>query len=724
MIHSVELEIGGRKLIIESGRVAKQANGSVTVRYGDSMILASVCATREPVAKQDFLPLSVDYREKSYAAGKIPGGFFKREGRPSEKEILSARIIDRPLRPMFPKGFRNEVQIIIMVLSHDRENDPDVLGFIGAAAALAISDIPFVTTLAGVKVGRIGGNFVINPTIPQMDESDIGIILAGTEDSLTMVEGGAYEVQETDMLEALRFGHTYIKQITAKINELKNLCGKNKMTFVPAEQNEELLAKIDQLLGERLKEANRITSKDERRDAKYVIMDELWSALKESYPDDRATIQAHIHERDDAEMRRMIVEDGRRLDGRGFDEVRPISCDVSVLPRTHGSALFTRGQTQALATVTLGTKIDEQRLDELEGESTKSYMLHYNFPPFSVGEVRPIRGVGRREVGHGALAERALNPIIPVGERFPYTIRIVSDILESNGSSSMASICGGSLAMMDCGVPIKAPVAGIAMGLIKSSSQVIVLTDILGDEDHFGDMDFKVAGTTDGVTAIQMDIKIQGLDLDTMGMALDKAKAARLHILGEMAKTIDRPRSDISPFAPRIITIKINPEKIGDVIGPGGKIIRAIVEETGAKIDIDDDGTVLIASVEATAGEAARARVLAIVEEAEIGKEYLGTVRRITDFGAFVEILPSTDGLVHISELAYERVERVEDILKVGDTVKVKCINIDSDGKVRLSRKALLPAPDGYVAPPERPRRSPSSRDGHGRSGDRRPRNR
>jgi len=724
MIHSVELEIGGRKMVIETGRVAKQANGAVTVRYGDSMILASVCATREPVAKQDFLPLSVDYREKSYAAGKIPGGFFKREGRPSEKEILSARIIDRPLRPMFPKGFRNEVQIIVMVLSHDRENDPDVLGFIGAAAALAISDIPFGSTLAGVKVGRINGNLVINPTIPQVDESDINITLAGTEDSITMVEGGAYEVAESDMLEALRFGHDAIKQITAKIDELKGLCGKNKMTFTPAEQNEELMSKIDGLLGERLKEANRLTLKDERRDAKYAVMDEIWAALEESYPDDRATTLSHIQERDYAEMRRMIVEDGRRLDGRTFDEVRPISCDVSVLPRTHGSALFTRGQTQALATVTLGTKIDEQRLDELEGESTKSYMLHYNFPPFSVGEVRPIRGVGRREIGHGALAERALNPIIPVGERFPYTIRIVSDILESNGSSSMASICGGSLAMMDCGVPIKAPVAGIAMGLIKSNDKVIVLTDILGDEDHFGDMDFKVAGTAEGVTALQMDIKIQGIDLGTMAMALEKAKTARLHILGEMAKTIDHPRSDISPYAPRIITIKINPEKIGDVIGPGGKVIRAIVEETGAKIDIDDDGTVLIASVEATAGEAARDRVLAIVEEPEVGREYLGTVKRIADFGAFVEILPGTDGLVHISELAYERVERVEDVLKVGDTVKVKCINIDSDGKVRLSRKALLPMPEGYVPPPPRPRRSPSSRDGHGQHGDRRPRNR
>ena len=460
-----------------------------------------------------------------------------------------------------------------------------------------------------------------------------------------------------------------------------------------------------------MKEMNQIADKEERSDSKHDLKKEILEALAEEFPDSGMKISGYFHDKDNAEMRRMIVEDNKRLDGRGFDDVRPISCEVSVLPRSHGSALFTRGQTQALATVTLGTKVDEQRLDELEGESTKSYMLHYNFPPFSVGEVRPVRGVGRREVGHGALAERALNPIIPVGDRFPYTIRIVSDILESNGSSSMASVCGGTMAMMDCGVPIKAPVAGIAMGLIKEEEKVIVLTDILGDEDHFGDMDFKVTGSADGLTALQMDIKIKGLDLETMTMALEKAKTARLHILGEMAKAIDKPRSDLSQYAPRIITIQINPEKIGAVIGPGGKVIRSIVEETGAKIDIDDDGTVMIASVEAAAGEAARERVLGIVEEAEIGKEYVGTVRRTTDFGAFVEILPGTDGLVHISELAYERVDKVEDVLRVGDSVKVKCINVDRDGKVRLSRKDLLPMPEGYVPPPPRqPSRGGSSR--------------
>jgi len=654
MINSVELEIGGKTLKIENGRMATQAGGSVTVQYGDTVILTTVCASRDPMEGKDFLPLMVEYRERSYAAGKIPGGFFKREGRPSEKEILCCRIIDRPFRPMFPDGYRFDTQIINLILSHDRENDPDILGITGAGAALALSDIPFPNTVAGVRVGRIEGELVINPTIEQIEECELNIILAGTADSIAMVEGGAYEIPESDMVEAIvAFGHDHIKKIVAVIDELKSKCGKEKREFVPPETDPELPAKIDEIMGDRLKEANNLADKDERATVKHDLKKEIREALKEEYPDSKLEISAYIHDKDNAELRRKILEDSQRLDGRGFDDVRPINCDVSVLPRTHGSALFTRGQTQALAVVTLGTKIDEQRLDELEGDSTKSYMLHYNFPPFSVGEVRPIRGVGRREVGHGALAERALNPIIPVGDRFPYTIRIVSDIMESNGSSSMASVCGGSLAMMDCGVPIKSPVAGIAMGLIKEDDKVVVLTDILGDEDHFGDMDFKVTGTAEGITALQMDIKIKGLDLEIMKMAMEKAKVARLHILGEMAKAIDTPRSELSQFAPRIITVKINPEKIGEVIGPGGKIIRALVEETGAKIDISDDGTVLIASVEAAAGEAARDRVLAIVEEAEIGKEYLGTVRRITDFGAFVEVLPGTDGLVHISELAY-----------------------------------------------------------------------
>ncbi len=695
MVHTVELDIGGRTLTIETGRVAKQANGAVTVRHGDTMILTTVCATREPLEGRDFLPLSVEYRERSYAAGKIPGGFFKREGRPSEKEILACRIIDRPIRPMFPEGYRHDTQIINLILSHDRESEPDILGIIGAGASLAISDIPFPEPIAGVRVGRVDGELVVNPTIEQVETGDLNIAIAGTAESITMVEGGSFEVSEDDMLQALEFGHGHIKRIIEKIQELVQACGKEKWEFVPPKKDEEVVTKVEGLLGDRLMEANKIADKEARREFKRSLEDEIMTALEEEFPEIEMDIGGLIHDKDSAEMRRKIVEDGERLDGRGFDEVRPITCDVSVLPRTHGSALFTRGQTQALVTVTLGTKIDEQRLDELEGESTKSYMLHYNFPPFSVGEVRPIRGVGRREVGHGALAERALNPVIPVGDRFPYTIRIVSDILESNGSSSMASVCGGSLALMDCGVPIKTPIAGIAMGLIKEEDKVIVLTDILGDEDHFGDMDFKVTGSAEGITALQMDIKIKGIDLEIMRMAMEKARTARLHVLGEMAKAIDKPREEISRYAPRIITIKINPEKIGEVIGPGGKIIRAIVEETGAKIDIEDDGTVVIAAVESEAGLAARDRVLAIVEEPELGRDYTGVVRRITDFGAFVEILPGTDGLIHISELAHERVNRVEDILHVGDTVEVKVINIDSDGKVRLSRKALLPAPEG-----------------------------
>ncbi|MEZ5359233.1 MAG: polyribonucleotide nucleotidyltransferase [Candidatus Zixiibacteriota bacterium] len=714
MVHSVELEIGGRILKIETGRVAKQADGAVLVQYGESVLLTTVCADREPI-DGDFLPLSVEYRERSYAAGKIPGGFFKREGRPSEKETLSCRIIDRPIRPLFPDGYRFETQIINFVLSHDKENDPDVMGIIGAGASLAISSLPFETTVAGVRVGKIDGEFIINPTITQLEECDIFITMAGTPDSISMVEGGAFEASEDDMLQALQFGHEHIKKICAAIDELREKCGKTKRELPPVETNDELIGKVNNLLGNRIKEVNQIKDKAERSDAKHALGDEIVAALKEEYPDEKNTIKNHIHDLDNAEMRRMIVEDEQRLDGRAFNEIRPITCEVSVLPRTHGSALFTRGQTQALVCCTLGTKVDEQRLDELEGESTKSYMLHYNFPPFSVGEVRPIRGVGRREVGHGNLAERAINPVIPVGDRFPYTIRIVSDILESNGSSSMASVCGGSLALMDTGVPIKAPVAGIAMGLIKEGEKVIVLTDILGDEDHFGDMDFKVTGTTEGVTALQMDIKIKGLDIETMKMALERAKEARLFILGEMTKAIDKPRESLSEWAPRIITVKINPEKIGEVIGPGGKVIRQIVEETGAKIDIEDDGTVLIASVEAAAGEAARERVLAIVEEPEVGKEYMGTVRRITDFGAFVEIIPGTDGLVHISELAYERVNKVEDVVQVGDSIKVKCINIDGDGKVRLSHKDTMDAPEGWTPPPPRPPRSNSGprRDGN-----------
>lgn len=689
-IRRVEIEIGGRTMIIECGRMAKQANGAVTVQYGDSMVVATVCATPEPKEGQDFFPLTVEYREKAYAAGKIPGGFFKREGRPSEKEILSARIIDRPIRPLFPEDFRGETQCISYVVSHDQKNDTDILALIGTSAALAVSDVPMTKTIAGVRVGRIDGQYVINPPIDQQEESDMAIVMAGSADSITMVEGGAREASEEDIVQALIFGHEYIKKIVAQIEVLASQCGKPKFEYTKVGADPVLVERVKALAGNRFDELNRVADKESRRKSKKEMQAEITTALAADYPEKEKQIGSILHDLDSDSMRNMILQSETRIDGRGPDDIRQITCEIGVLPRAHGSALFTRGQTQALVAVTLGTKIDEQRLDELEGESTKSYMLHYNFPPFSTGEVKPIRGTSRREIGHGNLAERALLPVIPAETSFPYTIRVVSDILESNGSSSMATVCGGSLALMDAGAPIKTAIAGIAMGLIKSDDKVVVLTDILGDEDHFGDMDFKVAGSSVGVTSIQMDIKITGLDIATMRTALAKARTARLAILQTMNATIGKHRDQLSMYAPRIILIKIPQSKIGEVIGPGGKVIRAIIEETGAKIDISDDGTVLIASVDAEAGMRAKARVESIVEEAEIGRVYQGTVRRIAEFGAFVEILPGTDGLVHISELDTQRVRKVDDICKVGDRMKVKVINIDGDGKIRLSRKAVL----------------------------------
>ncbi|MFZ5981765.1 MAG: polyribonucleotide nucleotidyltransferase [Candidatus Zixiibacteriota bacterium] len=717
MSYKVEMELGGRQLIIESGHLAKQANGAVTVRYGDSMVISTVCSDPEPKLGSDFFPLTVEYRERAYAAGKIPGGFFKREGRPSEKEILSARIIDRPIRPLFPDDFKGETQCITYIISHDQKNDTDILALIGTGACLAVSDIPVSKIVAGVRVGRIDGEFVINPTIDQYEDCDINITIAGSADSITMVEGGATEAAEEDIIQALMFGHEHVKQIVAKIEELVGFCGKPKFQYTSVVIEEAIVARVKELAGSRFDEFNHIADKDTRKKSKKLMETEILEAMAEQFPEKENEIKMVLDELDSASMRSMILNEGRRIDGRDVDTVRNITCEVGVLPRSHGSAVFTRGQTQALVAVTLGTKIDEQRLDELEGESTKSFMLHYNFPPFSTGETKPIRGTNRREIGHGNLAERALTPVIPNEVGFPYTLRVVSDIMESNGSSSMASVCGSSLSLMDAGVPIKTAVAGIAMGLIKTDEKVVILTDILGDEDHFGDMDFKVAGTTEGVTAIQMDIKITGLDIDTMRLALEKARIARLHILGIMQSTIPKHRDQLSEFAPRIITIQINPAKIGEVIGPGGKMIRSIVEETGAKIDISDDGTVFIASVDGEAGRAALARVQAIVEEPEVGKIYNGIVRRITDFGAFVEILPNTDGLVHISELDVERVNKVEDICKLGDRMEVKVISIDNDGRVRLSRRVLLPG--GDVPRPSAPRSSSPSgrgdRDGNNR---------
>ena len=693
-------------MTIECGKLAKQSNGAVTVRYADSMVLATVCAEQEPKLGQDFFPLTVEYREKTYAAGKIPGGFFKREARPSEKEILSARMIDRPLRPLFPEDFRGETQCITFVISHDQKNDTDILAIIGTSAALAVSDIPVKKTIAGVRVGRIDGQYVVNPTIDQYDQSELLITVAGSADSVAMVEGGATEASEDTIVGAIQFGHEYIKQIVAKIEELKSLCGKEKFAYTSVAPAEELVVRVKSMAAGQLVTFNHEGDKEKRNQAKKALKKSIIEALAEEFPESEGAIDAILQNLDSGTMRDMILKEHRRIDGRAMDEIRQVTCETGVLPRSHGSALFTRGQTQALATVTLGTKMDEQRLDELEGESTKSYMLHYNFPPFCTGETKPIRGTSRREIGHGALSERALQPVVPQETSFPYTIRVVSDIMESNGSSSMASVCGGSLALMDAGVPTKTAVAGIAMGLIKEDDQVIILTDIIGDEDHFGDMDFKVAGTNNGITSIQMDIKIDGLDIEVMRQALAQARDARLKILDVMNATLPRHRETLSEFAPRIITLQINPSKIGDVIGPGGKTIRAIVEETGAKIDIEDDGTVLISSVDGEAGRAALARIEALVEEPELDKVYNGIVRRVTDFGAFVEIIPGTDGLVHISELDVEHVRRVEDICKVGDRMEVKVINIEPDGRVRLSRRVLLDGGQDRPPLPPPPRRS------------------
>jgi len=687
MVEKVETIINGKVLLIETGKVAKQASGAVWVRFGDTIVLGAVVGADPRNLEQDFLPLTIDYREKAYAAGKIPGGFFKREGRPSEKEILSARLIDRPMRPLFPQGFNNEVQIQIIVLSSDQENDGDVLGIIAASAALGISDIPFQGPVGAVRIARINGEFVANPTFSQLSESDINMVVAGTKDHINMVEGGTREVGEEDLLNGLRFAHNEIIKIIKVIEELTARAGKPKTEFNLPELPEGLLDEVRSLARQKILAANRIEEKSAHANAIDAVKKEVVEALQEKYPEMETKVVAIINDIEKADMRRMILEEDHRMDGRGMDDIRAISCEIGVLPRVHGSAIFTRGQTQALVAATLGTKMDEQKIDDLEGETFKSFMLHYNFPPFCVGEARPIRGPGRREIGHGALAERALEPIIPSDTKFPYTIRIVSDILESNGSSSMATVCGGTLSLMDAGVPIKSPVAGIAMGLVKEGDRYKVLTDILGVEDHLGDMDFKVTGTRDGITAFQMDAKISGINFDIIHIALEKAKKAKLFVLDEMMKAIPAPRQELSPYAPRIIFLKIKQEKIGEVIGPGGKMIRSIIERTGAKVDIEDDGTVLIASVDQRAAEMAKRLIEEIVEEAEIGRTYMGTVRAVTSFGAFVEIIPGTDGLVHISELENHRVAKVEDVCKIGDKFPVKVIGIDPAGKIKLSKK-------------------------------------
>ncbi len=690
MIINKEKEIGGRKLSIEAGRMARQANGSVVIRYGDTMVLVTATASREERDDVDFFPLSVEYQEKTYAAGKIPGGFFKREGRPTEKAILSARLIDRPIRPLFPENYRNDTQIVAYVISSDQENNGDILGTIGASVALSLSNIPFDGPIASIRVGKIADELVINPTFSQLDMSVLELVIAGTEDSVVMVEGEASEISEEEMIEAVQFGHQYIREIISLEKEFLQEFSITKMETMPSETPADLLEQVNNIARPKILKAIEITDKKARHDQLYLIQEEISTELKEQYEEHEHSIKFMLHEIEKEEVRKMIVEKNRRLDGRGMDDIRDISCEIGILPRAHGSALFSRGQTQSLGVTTLGTKIDEQLVETLEGETSKSYMLHYNFPPFSVGEVRPFRGPGRREIGHGNLAERSLKPVLPSEESFPYTIRVVSDILESNGSSSMASVCSASLSLMDGGVPVKCHVAGIAMGLIKEAENVRILTDILGDEDHLGDMDFKVAGTREGITAFQMDIKIIGLSFDIMGEALEKAKVARYKILDTMERAIAKPRSDISPYAPRILTIMIPTDRIGEVIGPSGKNIRAIIEETKVKIDIDDTGYTVIASPDVAMAELAKAKIESIIQEPEVGKEYHATVKRIMNFGAFAEFMPGKEGLVHISELDTNRVKTVADVVKIGDKIHVVLKEIDREGRFNLSRKEYL----------------------------------
>ena len=690
MIKKVELDFHGRPLSIEVGRVAKQADGAALVRYGETVVLVTAVAVKDLKTDTDFFPLTVDYQEKTFAAGKIPGGFFKREGRPSEKEILTCRLIDRSIRPLFSEGLRCETQVIATVLSADRENDPDIVAMLGASVALHVSDIPFNGPLAGVRIGRIEGRWVINPTQSQLLESDTDIFLSGGRDAIVMVEGGAKMVPEDEILEALFTGHEAIQSLLQVQEEIRQAIGKPKRQVPLAELDATIARRVEQLALSRLQQAIEIPEKLERYKQIGEIKNEVVAQVLAEFSQKEKDIKAAFEELKRNCFRNLIIQRERRIDGRGLKDIRPITCDVEVLPRTHGSALFTRGETQALVVTTLGTASDEQKIDALNGEHYKNFMLHYNFPPFSVGEVKFLRGPSRREIGHGNLAERALLPVLPTEESFPYTIRIVSEILESNGSTSMATVCGGSLSLMDAGVPVAAPVAGIAMGLIKEGEHVRVLSDILGDEDHLGDMDFKVAGTPDGVTSLQMDIKIGGVNRDIMRQALYQAKEGRMHILGIMAETIGSHRATVSGHAPRIITLKVRPDKIREIIGPGGKVIRGIIETTGVKMDVEDDGTVTIASSDEAASKRAIEMVQKIAAEAEVGKIYKGTVRKIVDFGAFVEILPGTDGLVHISQLAPERVRRVSDVLKEGDEVMVKVLEIDKQGKIRLSRKEAL----------------------------------
>ena len=692
-----EVNVGGHPLTLEAGRLARQANGSVVVRYGDTMVLVTACYSPHEREGIDFLPLTVDYRENTYASGRIPGGFFKREGKPPEKEVLTSRLIDRPIRPLFPAGWRHESQVVAFVISADTENDSDVLALTGASAALALSEIPFARTIAAVRVGLLDGELLINPTYDQRRRGQLDLVVAGSKDALVMVEAGAKQVSEEEMLGALDAGHAAIRQIIDEIDKLADGAGKPKLSVVAKAPVDALVTEVEAQIRGPLTDAMRIRDKLENYAAVDRVLDEYQATLPAEDTERRNDVKAVFKGLKEKVLRDEVLERGQRLDGRAFDEIRTITSDVGLLPRAHGSAVFTRGETQALVTATLGTADDKQKIEMVDGEVFRRFMLHYNFPPFSVGEVKFLRGPGRREIGHGNLAERSLIPVVPSEEAFPYTVRVVSDILESNGSSSMASVCGATLAMMDAGVPLDAPVAGVAMGLIldEATGRHAVLSDIAGAEDHYGDMDFKVAGTSNGITALQMDIKIGGITSDIMRQALDQARAGRLHILDRMRATLEDPRSNISSFAPRIVTIQIPVDKIRDVIGPGGKMIRSIIERTGVKIDVEDDGRINVASSD----DASAQKALSIIEELtatpELNKSYLGTVQRITDFGAFVEVLPGVDGLLHVSEIAHYRVKEVRDELKEGEQVLVKVINVDPSGKIRLSRKALLDKPAG-----------------------------
>ncbi len=691
--------VGGRALTLETGRLAKQAHGSILITFGETMILVTAVSQEERPGL-DFFPLTCEFIEKTYAAGKIPGGFFKREARQREEEILSSRLMDRPLRPLFPDGFRKDTQIIATVLSSDKQNKADVLALTGASAALHISDIPWNGPVVGVRVGRKDGEFIAYPTVGDLESCDIDLVVACSRDAIVMVEGGAAEATENDLIDALMFAHETAQPVLDLIERMRAAVGKPKREFKAAELDASIKARVAELVDGDLATATRVTDKKARYEGYSALKKKLGESLltelgAEKFLANERLIKAEFEERKAHVVRSYVLNDGMRIDGRDTKTIRPIMCEAGLLPRVHGSALFQRGETQAIVTTTLGTSTDEQKIDGLMGETWKRFYLHYNFPPFSTGETKPLRGPGRREIGHGALAERALSRMIPLPEQFPYTIRIVSETLESNGSSSMAAVCGGCLSLMDAGVPIKAPVAGIAMGLIAENDKYAILSDILGDEDHLGDMDFKVCGTARGVTAIQMDIKIAGLSRKILQEALEQARAGRLHILNKMLETLPAVRPELSQYAPRITTVKVKPDQIRLIIGPGGKTIKGIVDQTGVAIDVEDDGTVNVASPDPDAVKKALDIIKGLTAEPEVGVTYTGTVKRITDFGAFVEILPNTDGLLHISEIAHHRVERVEDVLKEGDTIDVKVLSIDRDGKIRLSRREILPLPEG-----------------------------